>query len=398
MPRCPACSDLLFRRRIEGIETDGCPSCGGVWLDKGELHQLAKSSEALRTLARTFVPGTPRAVQKPNGMCPRCEEPLKPFEFDQFRGVRLDRCKKCGGMWLDHGEASAIADRLERGNEPVAPGSPTPAAADPSSGLELATQSSGLELATESSGLELATEPSPAALRAQAVVGIRGPVAAATALVHEPRPHRGATLAGAFWDSLRQADALIIQQQFELAELFGFETRNKYAIRADACTLGFAAEQGGDFFSFLFRQFLGHWRTFEITLFDSMRQPVLRALHPFRFLFQRLEVSLADGTFLGVIQQRWSFFSKRFDVLAADGRIIMTVDSPLWRLWTFPFRRGGQELAVVQKRWTGLFAEAFTDKDSFLVKLGNDLSDTERALVLVAGIFIDLQYFEQKAR
>lgn len=129
-----------------------------------------------------------------------------------------------------------------------------------------------------------------------------------------------------------------------------------------------------------------------------MRQPVLRALHPFRFFFQRLEVSLADGTFVGVIQQRWSFFSKRFDVLAADGRTILTVDSPIWRLWTFPFRRGGQELAVVQKRWTGLLAEAFTDKDSFLVKLGSDLSDTERALVLVAGIFIDLQYFEQKAR
>ena len=381
MPRCPACSELLFRRKIESVEVDGCPGCGGAWLDKGELHALAKSPEALRKLDRTFVPGAQAMAPQHRGLCPRCEQPLVQMEFEQFRGVRLDRCKPCGGLWLDHGEAGAIADKLD----------PPPVAAEPVLETALAPSPPCY------SGLELATEISPVAFRAQAVAGIRQPVAAATALVHNFVDRGTAAWPGRFWDALHQADSLDIKQQFEVAELFGFETRNKYAISADARGLGWAAEQGGDALAFIGRQFLGHWRTFEITIFDELPQPVLRAFHPFRFFFQRLEISLADGTFLGAIQQRWSFFHKRFDVTGRDGRLLMTVNSPLWRLWTFPFKRGEEEVAVVQKRWSGLLSEGFTDRDNFTVKLGEKLGDPERALVLASAIFIDLQYFERKA-
>jgi Zn-finger nucleic acid-binding protein len=42
--KCPACSaDLLLSER-QGIEIDYCPSCRGVWLDRGELDKIIERS------------------------------------------------------------------------------------------------------------------------------------------------------------------------------------------------------------------------------------------------------------------------------------------------------------------------------------------------------------------
>jgi len=197
---------------------------------------------------------------------------------------------------------------------------------------------------------------------------------------------------------VQQSRELMIVQKRELAELFGFETRNKYSIEVNGAPFAFAAEQGKGGLAWLARMFVGHWRTFEIHFFDNARQLVLRAVHPFRFLFQRLEVSDANGRPLGAIQQRFALFSKRFDVTDPSGRLLLSVSSPLWRPWTFAFERDGRELARVEKKWSGMLREAFTDADRFRVAFESaELTLDERSLVLAAGLFIDLQYFERKA-
>jgi len=197
---------------------------------------------------------------------------------------------------------------------------------------------------------------------------------------------------------VQQSSELMIVQRRELAELFGIETRNKYSLEAGGAPFGFAAEQGKGGLAFLARFFVGHWRTFEIHFFDNARQLVLRAVHPFRFLFQRLEVSDANGRPLGAIQQRFSRISKRFDVTDPSDRLLLSVSSPFWRPWTFAFERDGRALARVEKKWSGMLQEAFTDADRFRVAFESpELSLDERALVLAAGIFVDLQYFERKA-
>jgi uncharacterized protein YxjI len=137
---------------------------------------------------------------------------------------------------------------------------------------------------------------------------------------------------------------------------------------------------------------------FELHFFDGARQLVLRALHPFRFFFQRLEISRADGRPLGALQQRFAFFFKRFDILDPSERVLLSVASPLWRPWTFVFERHGTPMARVEKKWRGLLDEAFTDADRFRVSFQQSgLNLDERALVLAAAVFIDLQYFERKA-
>lgn len=46
--KCPVCADstLLMADR-QGVEVDYCPSCRGVWLDRGELDKLIERSTAM---------------------------------------------------------------------------------------------------------------------------------------------------------------------------------------------------------------------------------------------------------------------------------------------------------------------------------------------------------------
>ena len=39
--KCPSCPDTtLVMSERQGVEIDYCPSCRGVWLDRGELDKL----------------------------------------------------------------------------------------------------------------------------------------------------------------------------------------------------------------------------------------------------------------------------------------------------------------------------------------------------------------------
>ena len=76
----------------------------------------------------------------------------------------------------------------------------------------------------------------------------------------------------------------------------------------------------------------------------------------------------------------------------------MTVSSPIWKIWTFPFARNGSEIAFVRKKWSGLFSEIGTDRDNFMLEFTSpSLTQKERQLLVAAGVFIDLMYFERKA-
>lgn len=203
----------------------------------------------------------------------------------------------------------------------------------------------------------------------------------------------------AFDSELDGTNGLVVAQRKELMELVGVETRNKYEIRSlSGQSLGFAAEQQKGVLGFLLRQFLGHWRSFELAIFDAMRNPVLLAHHPFRWFFHCLTVTTATGQLLGVIERRWSWVSKSFDVQDAQGNTILTVSSPIWRPWTFSFKRQDRVVAVVKKRWSGGLKEVFTDADNFAVDFEpGPVSPVERRLLLAAALFIDLMYFEHKA-
>ena len=146
------------------------------------------------------------------------------------------------------------------------------------------------------------------------------------------------------------------------------------------------------------RQYLGHWRTFDFHVFNFKREHALTLRHPFRWFFQRLEVYDESGKMLGALQQRFAILTKSFDVEDARGKVRYEVRSPIWRLWTFTFTKYGRNVADVQRRWSGLLSETFTDRDDFLLSMhGKNLDSEVRLLILSAALFVDLQYFERKA-
>ena len=61
--KCPHCpeSTLVMSER-QGVEIDYCPSCRGVWLDRGELDKLIERSmaqEAPRAATTATTPSMP---------------------------------------------------------------------------------------------------------------------------------------------------------------------------------------------------------------------------------------------------------------------------------------------------------------------------------------------------
>lgn len=45
-PRCPKCSTQLTPHTLHDVSLAECPSCHGVWLDAGELEELARREDA----------------------------------------------------------------------------------------------------------------------------------------------------------------------------------------------------------------------------------------------------------------------------------------------------------------------------------------------------------------
>jgi hypothetical protein len=202
-----------------------------------------------------------------------------------------------------------------------------------------------------------------------------------------------------FLQTLASADAIYVSQKFELAEIFGFETRNRYVIKTDdGQQFGYCAEPKVGFLDAIMRQFLGHWRVFNIVGTDMNNQQVFRAHHPFRWFFQRLDVFGAGDRPLGSLQQRFAWFTKQFDLLDTRGRVVMTMTSPLWKIWTFPIKKDNRDVSVIEKKWSGFSKELFTDADNFRVRFTDlKLTSDERLLLLASAVFIDLLYFETKA-
>lgn len=58
--KCPTCADtVLVMTERQGVEIDYCPSCRGVWLDRGELDKL------LERAAQQAAPAAPAAAAPP---------------------------------------------------------------------------------------------------------------------------------------------------------------------------------------------------------------------------------------------------------------------------------------------------------------------------------------------
>lgn len=76
--KCPVCSSDLQIATRAGIEIDYCPTCRGVWLDRGELDKIIERHVLeMQNLSRGAPPAStpePPAPRPPERPRPRYED------------------------------------------------------------------------------------------------------------------------------------------------------------------------------------------------------------------------------------------------------------------------------------------------------------------------------------
>ncbi|OGV43150.1 MAG: hypothetical protein A2X46_12030 [Lentisphaerae bacterium GWF2_57_35] len=80
---------------FKDVEVDYCPSCGGCWLDRGELELL---------IGNTAIPFP--AKTKGRRLCPHCRKKMYTGPLSTTE-IEVDVCPQ-HGLWLDQGELQAV--------------------------------------------------------------------------------------------------------------------------------------------------------------------------------------------------------------------------------------------------------------------------------------------------
>ena len=118
---CPRDRAVLSNEKYESdVLVDRCPSCDGIWLQRGELEAIQESLErdystelrGIDVVALAYERA--RQAVRPDIACPSCGSSLQPEEYAYCSQILVDRCGKCGGIWLDSGELKALERFFER--------------------------------------------------------------------------------------------------------------------------------------------------------------------------------------------------------------------------------------------------------------------------------------------
>ena len=108
MYTCPRHGTALVETHSGALRVWHCTTCRGLWLPSGAFHAQVGHVSALGR-------GRPAGLQ-----CPNDGHPLTAVIH---RGVEVDVCGSCGGVWFDHGELAKV---LARSANPAArPGNAT---------------------------------------------------------------------------------------------------------------------------------------------------------------------------------------------------------------------------------------------------------------------------------
>ncbi|CAN5923138.1 hypothetical protein BH11MYX3_BH11MYX3_38060 [soil metagenome] len=101
--KCPGCTYDMTTSKVQSIEIDRCPACGGIVLDKGESEMieslgLAHVIEAGVTAAHEHRTTTAR--------CYECERDM--MALKGAGDVEYDWCDGCERLFFDRGELTAF--------------------------------------------------------------------------------------------------------------------------------------------------------------------------------------------------------------------------------------------------------------------------------------------------
>ncbi|KAK7603528.1 hypothetical protein V9T40_003527 [Parthenolecanium corni] len=206
---------------------------------------------------------------------------------------------------------------------------------------------------------------------------------------------------------LTTIDQLFVKQKVELLEAFiGFETNNKYTIKNNQGNKVFYAVEDNDCCT---RNCCGGMRSFEMKVFDSSKNEIIRFDRDFRCdscwfpcCLQELKVSSPPGHLIGSVEQTWSICTPEFDIKNESGQCVLKIEGPICRYGIcgdVEFKVLSKDKSAVvgkiSKQWSGFARELFTDSDFFGISFPIDLDVRMKAVMLGACFLIDFMYFEK---
>jgi Zn-finger nucleic acid-binding protein len=110
MSNCPRCDTTLENTEYLSQPVAACGRCGGRWM----------TADTLGAVVEAWDPGAEEALEDRGGCqvpladvreglrCPDCRAAMEAFNYAGDSGVILDRCPRCGGLWLDRGELEQV--------------------------------------------------------------------------------------------------------------------------------------------------------------------------------------------------------------------------------------------------------------------------------------------------
>ena len=104
--QCPRDKTLMSTAKTGEAVLDTCGKCGGQFFDSGELFGAFGIKADPSYWDRPETGGT---VKTTDIHCPTCETVMlgQDVKYESHH-VEIDRCGKCGGIWLDKGESDTI--------------------------------------------------------------------------------------------------------------------------------------------------------------------------------------------------------------------------------------------------------------------------------------------------
>ncbi len=200
-------------------------------------------------------------------------------------------------------------------------------------------------------------------------------------------------------NSIFSEKEILIKQKMKTWEtITNIEQANSYEILSSLRkNLGFIEEVSIGFKNTILRNILSHYRNFKFQVFDEDCKPFLwferKSLHP----FSPTMVYGKNNRRLGSVKKRFSLFYKKYVICDNSGRVFSTIQSPFWKLWSFPILDlHGRPRGKIQKQWGGIVKEAATNVDQFKIEFPEDSSFEQKSLFLVASIVIDFNHFEAR--
>lgn len=105
---CPNDQSAFVPHELDAASALRCPSCEGIFLP-GDFFREIRARAALQTHRQIDLLTENIKQQSRQLNCPNDASPMMSF---MFKGVEVDVCSKCYGVWLDRGEMDMVTGKV----------------------------------------------------------------------------------------------------------------------------------------------------------------------------------------------------------------------------------------------------------------------------------------------